>query len=112
MVYEEARDFASNISRLSADEFGRLTPALAREVANLRVVLNKANAMAAKQAGKLDEYEAAMREYAAAMRVRSYVDTAIKGAKQNAPWLTAAGAAMWAGKKITNAVTGVAGGGE
>lgn len=106
MLYEEARDFASNISRLSANEFGRLTPAVAREVATLRVALNKANAMAAKQAGKMDEYNAAMREYAQAMKIRGMVEAAVKGVKQNAPWLTLAGAAMWGAKKVTNAIGG------
>lgn len=104
MLYEEARDFASNISRLSADDFGRLTPAVAREVANLRVTLNHANAMAAKQVGKLDEYNAAMREYAQAMRIRNVVDAAIAGAKKSAPYATAAGLGGWLGQKFAKLI--------
>ena len=100
MTYEESRDFASNISRLSANEFGRLTPAVAREVANLRVALNHANAMAAKQVGKLDEYNAAMLEYARAMRIKNVVNAAIEGAKKGAPYATAIGAGTWLGTKF------------
>lgn len=104
LVYEEARDFASNISRLSANEFGRLTPAVAREVANLRVVLNKANAAAAKQAGKLEEYNAAMIEYAKAMRLQSAVNSAIKGAKKALPIAGAAGAGAWLTQRVRDAL--------
>lgn len=74
MAYEEARDFASNISRLSADEFNRLTPALRREVGNLRVTLNRAVEKAADTAGKGKEYRSAMKEYARAARGREMVD--------------------------------------
>lgn len=100
MNYEEGRDFASNISRLSSNELGRLTPVVAKEVAELRVALNHANAMAAKQAGKGAEYAAAMKEYAQAMRVRNIVNAAIDGAKQTAPYATAAGAGYWLTKKL------------
>jgi hypothetical protein len=104
MVYEEARDFASNISRLSADEFGRLTPAVAREVANLRVALNKANAQAAKQVGKMEEYASAMNEYARAMRLRKAVEAAVEGAKKGAPVATAAGVGYWLTQKVRDAI--------
>lgn len=104
MVYEESRDFASNISRLSADEFGRLTPAVAREVANLRVALNKANAMAAKQVGKMEEYASAMNEYARAMRLRKAVDAAVDGVKKGVPVATAAGVGYWLTQKVRDAL--------
>ncbi|MEY4387883.1 MAG: hypothetical protein RLY20_3166 [Verrucomicrobiota bacterium] len=106
MVYEESRDFASNISRLSANEFGRLTPAVAREVAELRVALNKANAEAAQKAGKLKEYAAAMTEYQRAMKLRSAVNSAIEGAKRYAPIASAAGAGAWLTKKVVDAIGG------
>lgn len=106
MTYEEARDFASNISRLSANEYGRLTPAVAREVSQLRVALNEANAQAAKAAGKMDEYKSAMREYAQAMRIRDAVDTAIKGAKKALPAATVLGGSYW----LTRELKGLLGG--
>lgn len=104
MTYEESRDFASNISRLSVNEFGRLTPAVAREVANLRVVLNQANARAAELAGKGAEYKSAMREYARAMKLREAVDSAMKGAKKGLPVATAAGLGYWLTRQVRSAL--------
>lgn len=106
MVYEEARDFASNISRLSANEMGRLTPVMAKEVANLRVALNEANAQAAKAAGKLPEYKAAMQEYARAMRIKSAIDSAVQGAKRSLPYATAVGAGYWLTREVKSLLGG------
>jgi hypothetical protein len=74
MTYDEARDFASNISRLSADEFSRLPRGMRREVGNLRVALNKSVERAADAAGKGDEYRSAMKEYSRAAKGREMVD--------------------------------------
>ena len=106
MVYEESRDFASNISRLSKDEYGRMTPVVAREVAKLSASLNKANAAAAQAAGKGAEYKAAMREYARAMRIQDAISSTLSGAKKAVPWMGAAGAATWMTGKIANAIQG------
>ena len=102
LTYEEARDFASNISRLSVDETKRLTPVVRMEVANMRVALNEAIAKAAQKAGKGAEYKTAMKEYAQAMRMRDMAEQALKGAKKAAPWLTAGGAASWLGSKLSH----------
>lgn len=98
--YEEARDFASNISRLSANEYQRLTPVIAREVASLRVSLNESIANTAKAAGKLDEYRSAMKEYAQAMKLRDAIGAVVEGAKKSAPFATAAGAGYWLTSKL------------
>lgn len=100
LTYEEARDFASNISRLSANEFGRLTPVVAREVANLRVTLNKEIAGAAVRAGKGKEYAQAMTEYAKAMRLRGFFESAVQGAKRNLPWASVAGGTYYGMQKL------------
>lgn len=100
MTYEVARDFASNISRLSANEYQRLTPVMAREVANLRVALNESVAEAAKAAGKGAEYKAAMREYANAMRLRDAVSEAGRRIKTGAPIAAAGGGAYWLTRKV------------
>lgn len=92
MNYEEARDFASNISRLSADEFNRLTPVVRKEVAGLRVALNKSVADAAKSAGKGKEYVQAMSEYAKAMKMRDALDAFKEGAKGALPKAIGGGA--------------------
>jgi hypothetical protein len=102
--YEEMRDFASNISRLSADEMGRLTPVVGREVANLRVTLNKAIANTAAQAGKGKEYAEAMSDYARAMKIRGVFDAALEGAKRGAPYVTAAGLGTYFTKKLADLI--------
>ena len=106
MTYEEGRDFASNISRLSANEMGRLTPVLQREVANLRVSLNAANATAAQVAGKGAEYAGAMKEYANAMKFKGAVDTGISALVKAGVPLTAAGLGYWLAKHTVGLVTG------
>lgn len=106
MAYEEARDFASNISRLSVNDFNRLSPVMAKEVASLRVALNEANAQAAKLAGKGAEYKAAMREYSRAMRLQNAIDTSISGAKRAVPVAAAGGLAYWLTGKVRAAITG------
>lgn len=84
LTYKESRDFASNISRLSADEMKRLQPVVRREIAQMSAELNKANAEAAKAAGRGAEYKSAMREYANAMRLRDAIDATLKHGKRAA----------------------------
>ena len=52
ITFDVARDFSSNISRLSANEFQKLTPALQREIVQLRSALGDALQAGAEQAGK------------------------------------------------------------
>lgn len=106
MAYEEARDFASNISRLSADEFNRLTPVVAREVAEMRVALNKAVGDAAGKAGKGREYAQAMTEYAKAMRLRNAVDEVVSGAARAIPVAGVGAGAYWLTGKISKLLGG------
>lgn len=101
MVYEEARDWASNFSRLSRAEFQRLSPSVAREVAELRVQMNAAVGQAAKQAGKMDEYNAAMKEYAQAMRLKEAIDKSLRAVKKAAlPVGALGGGAYWFNREI------------
>lgn len=102
--YAEARDFASNVSRLSANEYQRLTPVVAREVANLRVTLNKAIAETAAKAGKGQEYAQAMNEYARAMQIRGVFDSVVAGMKRGAPYAGAAGLGTYLTKKLASLI--------
>lgn len=103
MAYEEARDFASNVSRLSADEYSRLTPALKREVGNLRVTLNHAVEKAAASAGKGPQYKAAMKEYAKASQGRQMVDDVKTAAKR---WAIPGGVAYFGLNKLSDLLRG------
>lgn len=108
-TYAEARDFASNISRLSASDYQKLTPVMARSVADLRVALNQSVADAAQQAGKGAEYRAAMTEYAQAMRVRDAIDAAVAGAKRGLPYASATAVGAGVGAWLTSRVRSLLG---
>ncbi len=71
LTYQEGRDFASNASRLSADEAQRLTPVMKRQAGQFMAALNASLSQAADQVGKLDVYQKAMSEYHNAMRLRA-----------------------------------------
>lgn len=77
-TYREMRDFYSNISRLSADEAGRLTPVVRKQLGELRSALNEALAKTAASGGHEKVYRAAMREYAVASRLRELSEAAVK----------------------------------
>ena len=84
ITYEEARDFYSNASRLSADELNRLTPVMKRAVGIFTRELNSSIEGAADEAGKLSQYKGAMGEYARAKRLENLArlakEWAFKGA--------------------------------
>lgn len=102
MTYEVAKDFGSNISRLSANEYAKLPPAIAREVAALRVTLNKSIADAAGKAGKAKEFVEAMTEYRRAKRLEEAVHSAWLQAKKAGPWVAGAGALGWMTKQVAS----------
>lgn len=69
LTYEEARQFYSSASRLSANEASRLSPVMSRQVNKFRAALNESIADTTDQAGKLDEYVDAMKEYRRASQI-------------------------------------------
>jgi hypothetical protein len=73
MTFDEVRDFYSNISRLSTNEYHRLTPVMQREVGNLRSVLHEALTKGAETVGKGEDYASAIREYAKGSQLESTV---------------------------------------
>lgn len=100
MTYRESRDFASNLSSLSANEKMAIKPVVRREIAQLAADMNKANAEAAKAAGRGAEYKSAMREYANAMELRDALDTVLKHSKKAAIGAAGLGAAGYLAKDL------------
>lgn len=72
MTYGDARDFASNASRLSATEKMSVNGEMGHQVKALAKALGTANEAAAEQAGVGDEYRAAMSEYRSAMKLKEF----------------------------------------
>ena len=68
LTYDEAREFYSNASRISADEMGRLTPVMTRALGKFTSDLGSSIAQAAEDAGAGGQYRAGMNEYAAAAK--------------------------------------------
>ena len=74
MTFDTARDFYSNISRLSANEYQRLAPAAQRELAVLRQRLAQALQGTAEQVGKGAEYAGGLKEYSRAKGIENTTD--------------------------------------
>lgn len=109
MTYEVARDFASNISRLSAKDLASIPPTMMREIGNLRVTLNKSVADAAGVAGKGIEHAQAMTEYAKAKRIQGVLEDIAAGAQRAVPYI-GAGAAFGGSNWVTKHLVHLLGG--
>ena len=89
LTYEEAKDFQSNISSLSANDKMSLNAKTVRLVGQLNQDLKSSLSDAADTAGKGEQFQQAMREYHNAMLLRGYSENAISAAWKAA--LTGAG---------------------
>jgi hypothetical protein len=107
--FEEGRDFYSNISRLSGDEFNRLTGPIKREVGNLRTALNESLTGGAEQVGKGEQYTKGMNEYRQAVKLKDFAGDVASGigttAKKSLPF-GALGAGGYAAKKLYDLLLG------
>jgi len=93
LTYQEARDFYSNATRISADEAQKLTPVMRRQVSIFTKVLGDSIGSAADQVGKLEQYQNAMNEYHNAMRIRALGEGAKKALTSEAAKIAAAAGA-------------------
>jgi hypothetical protein len=84
ITYEEARDFYSNASALTVDETMKLKPVMKAQIAKFTKALGESVEGAATEAGKLQKYKGAMKEYRQAKRLEQLIQTAkdwtLKGA--------------------------------
>lgn len=103
LAYEEARDFYSNISRLSGNDYQRLTPVLVREIGNLRVALNSSLRTAAETVGKGGLYDDAMKGYRQAAKVSDAVGDAAKQIKR---WAIPTGIVTYGANKLSKLMGG------
>jgi hypothetical protein len=99
MTYQEARDFYSNASRLSADETKRLTPVMRREVGQFTQSLGNSIRDAASKAGVEPEYSGAMKEYSRAMGLRDFGNRVKEGLIDSVPYLAGGGLGAYAIRK-------------
>jgi hypothetical protein len=76
LTFEEARDYYSNISRLSASDYSKLNGPVKRELAQMKQYLDEAIKATAEGAGKGKEYASGMKEYARAAKAQGMLDDA------------------------------------
>ncbi len=108
MTYEVARDFASNLSKLSRKDLTAMGGPMSAKVMELSAALNKSIGQAASKVGKGREYAEAMTEYAKAKRLQGLIEDGLVGAKRAAiPAALGAGAgAYWLTNKIGSLLPG------
>jgi hypothetical protein len=70
LTYAEARDFYSNITRLSGEEVNRLNPIMKRQLGIVTEALKRDIGDAAAQVGRAGDYYAAMKDYARASQMQ------------------------------------------
>jgi hypothetical protein len=87
MTYDEARDFYSTASRLTADQQAKIAPKMRMYLARFTQALGQEIETAAQKAGKLQEYKSAMRDYHIASGLEEAA-TSIRDAavKKIIPW--------------------------
>jgi len=78
LTYSEARDFASNMSRMSSKDVQSLTPAMRSQVGKTSKALNADVGDTASSVGQGENYANAMREYARASNLRKAMVGAAK----------------------------------
>lgn len=78
MKYTEARDFYSNLRRLSAVEAKRMNPNMRRKLNELLASLDQTLEKTAATGGKDAVYRRAMKEYAVASRTREFAEMVAK----------------------------------
>lgn len=100
IMYPEARQFASKISNLSAQERMSLDPNLHRVLGNLREGLNSDVGSAMDSIGRGKDYLGAMKEYGNAKGIQDFGNKALGMAKKGAIGALGLGGAYKVGKGL------------
>lgn len=79
ITYNEARNFYTNATKLSADEFSRLNPVMRRQAAQFVQELGNALSETAARGNKAEVLKGAISEYSNAMKMRTAAKTIGKG---------------------------------
>lgn len=90
LTYKEARDFYSNLSRISADEAQRLTPVMKRALSQFTYDLGKSIESTTARGDQLDKFQKAMSEYRNSMRVQNVLEELKDKVIKTLPWAAAA----------------------
>jgi hypothetical protein len=102
IAWDEARDFYSNVSRLSANEYQSMNPQMAAQVAKFAGAFDDALRDAAAAAGKGDEYGQAMQLYHTAKVWERFGSDVWQGFKRALPYAGAGAIGGAAARRLTD----------
>lgn len=105
ITYSEARDFYSNMSRLSSEEITNLNPIMRKQMTEVARAFSKDVADAAAQVGRAGDYWKAMGQYARASRLADAQKILMKKAIQ----IIGIGTGLAVGEKLYHAMAPRAG---
>jgi polyhydroxyalkanoate synthesis regulator phasin len=88
LTYNEARDFLTKFGSMTADEAVKIAAPMKAQIQTMASELKSSIAQTAERAGKLEDFQSSMREYASAKKLQKVMDlvkqegvkAAIKGA--------------------------------
>ena len=104
--WSEARDFYSNVSRLSGNEYQNMNPQMARAVGQFAGAFNSSLRGVAQAAGVGDQYAQAMQMYAKAKGWQQFGSDVWTGMKKALPVAGGVGAGSLIGRKLSDLLTG------
>jgi len=102
IAWDEARDFYSNVSRLSANEYQSMNPQMAAQVGKFAGAFDDALRATAAAAGKGDEYSQAMQLYRTSKVWQRFGSNLWQGFKKALPYAGAGAIGGAAGRRLSS----------
>jgi hypothetical protein len=106
IAWDEARDFYSNVSRLSANEYQSMNPQMAAQVGKFAGAFDDALRATAETAGKGDEYSQAMQLYHTSKVWQRFGSNLWEGFKRALPYAGAGAIGGAAGRRLSSLLEG------
>jgi len=102
IAWDEARDFYSNVSRLSANEYANMNPQMAAQVGKFAGAFDDSLRAAAAAAGKGEEYSQAMQLYRTSKVWQKFGSNLWQGFKSALPYAGAGAIGGAAGRRLSD----------
>jgi len=106
IAWDEARDFYSNVSRLSANEYQSMNPQMAAQVGKFAGAFDDALRATAETAGKGDQYSQAMQLYHTSKVWQRFGSNLWEGFKRALPYAGAGAIGGAAGRRLSSLLEG------
>jgi hypothetical protein len=106
VLWNEARDFYTNVSRLSANEYQSMNPQMSGAVANFAHAFRDSLQGVAEGVGAGDEFSQAMQLWGKAKSWQKFGANVWKGAKQALPFAGGTAVGVHVGRKLSSVLGG------